>query len=1090
MLLFMNIRFYKIIILNFLVIFFSCEKKMDEEIVNYDYLFNKIKSNVSGIDFNNSLKFSEDLNIIEYLYFYNGGGVAVGDINNDGFEDLYLSSNQGKDKLFINLGDFKFKDISNSAGLDTLNTWSTGVSMADVNGDGWLDIHVSKVGNYKTLKGHNLMYINQKDGTFNELSEELGIDFSGFSTQAAFLDYDNDGDLDMYLLNHNIHTPRNYTDVSKRSEKDSLSGDKFFENKINEQEAKFVDVSESSGIFSSPLGYGLAITTADVNNDGWVDLYVGNDFHENDYIYINQKNKSFKEKSKDFLSHNSRFTMGVDIADMNNDKLLDIFTLDMMPFYRDIFLKSGGEDTDQVYKIKKSFGYEDQYARNNFHLNRGNSKFTDIALYNDTYSTDWSWSVLLEDFNNDGKNDIFISNGIYKRPNDLDYINYASDLDFRLFNENNEKKFYENLIDKMPTLKIPNILYLNKGDLEFQKMTHDAGMEKTYSNGAAYGDFDNDGDLDLIVNNINQQVSVLENITSNKSTNNFVKVSLVSYGSRFLSIGSRVDLYYGGKKITKQLNPVKGFQSSSSYNLNFGLGKSQIVDSLKIIWADGKKQTHYKVELNQINTFEKNDNLISDFATNKKSFNYEYFDTHTENITFDYERELLIPELLSTEGPAVVYEDFNGDSLKDLYVGGASYSPGKLYLMSKNGKFKKKNIPIFNFDNFYEDVDAAASDIDNDGDLDLYVVSGGSEFLEGDKRLSDRIYINDGNANFIEYPVKLPAYNGSTISFGDFNNDGFDDIFLGSRSIPGAYGLSPFSFILLNNKKGGFGILEQFRMGMITDSEWVDINNDNLLDLVIVGDWMPVTILINKGDETFSNMTAPLGLSKTYGMWNSISIDDLDNNGRKDLLLGNAGLNLKFKTNYQNPIEIFLDDFDNNGQVDPVILYPFDNYYVPFASKDKLDDQMPFLKKKFTSYNSFSKVKSYEDLFDVPRDSLIQIKKINELRSMVFLNKKDTFVSIPFPKEAQFSPIQDILVTSTGNNKNIYFIGNYMNFVNELGNSDSNSGGKFIGFDGENFGKFETLPIPNKLNTRKIIKTQPNEFIIFSNNQKSYKINY
>ncbi len=1084
----MNIRIYKIIFLKFLIIIFSCEKNVNEEIVNYDNLFNKIEPDVSGIDFENQLKFSKDLNIIEYLYFYNGGGVAVGDINNDGLEDLYLSSNQGKDKLFLNLGDFRFKDISNTAGLDSLNSWSTGVSMADVNGDGWLDIHVSKVGNYKSLDGHNLMYINQKDGTFIELSEDLGIDFSGFSTQAAFLDYDNDGDLDMYLLNHNIHTPRNYTDVSKRLEKDSLSGDKFFENKINEKEGKFVDVSESSGIYSSPLGYGLAITTADINNDGWIDLYVGNDFHENDYIYINQKNKTFKEKSNDFLSHNSRFTMGVDIADMNNDKLLDIFTLDMMPFYRDVFLKSGGEDTDQVYKIKKSFGYEDQYARNNFHLNRGDSKFTDIALYNNTHSTDWSWSVILEDLNNDGRNDIFISNGIYKRPNDLDYINYASDIDFRLFNESKQKEFYKNLIDKMPTLKIPNIIYLNKGDLEFQKMTYEAGMERTYSNGAAYGDFDNDGDLDLIVNNINQKVSVLENISNKKSGNNFVKISLVSNGSKFLSIGSRVDLYYNKEKITKQINPVKGFQSSSSYDLNFGLGKNKIVDSIEITWADGKKQSHYTLELNQLNTFQKNENMVADFSVSKKSFNYRFFDNHAENITFDYERELLIPELLSNEGPAVVYEDFNGDSLKDLYVGGASYSPGKLYLMSKNGKFKKKNIPIFNFDNFHEDVDAAASDIDNDGDLDLYVVSGGSEFLEGDKRLSDRIYINDGKGNFIEYPVKLPAYNGSTISFGDFNNDGFDDIFLGSRSIPGAYGLSPFSFILLNNKKGGFGILEKFRMGMITDSEWVDINNDNLLDLVIVGDWMPVTILINKGDETFSNMTAPLGLSKTYGMWNSITVHDLDNNGRKDLLLGNAGLNLKFKASYESPIEIFLNDFDDNGQVDPVILYPFDEYYVPFASKDKLDDQMPFLKKKFTSYNSFSMVKSYEDLFDVPRDSLIQIKKINELRSMVFLNKKDSFSPVPFPKEAQLSPIQDILVTSNNNQKNIYFIGNYMNFVNELGNSDSNSGGKIKGFDGEDFGELELLPIPNKLNTRKIIKIQSNDLIIFSNNQKSYII--
>ena len=594
----MNFNFFKVLII--LIFFSSCKEKSD---VNFSNLYNKVDSVYSGVNFSNDLVDNSEMNIVEYLYFYNGGGVALGDINNDGLDDIYLTANQKSDQLYLNLGDLKFKNISNNLGIENQSSWSTGVSMADVNGDGWLDIYVSKVGKFKTLDSHNLLYINQRDGTFRELSKKFGLDFSGFSTQAAFFDYDRDGDLDMYLLNHNIHTPRNYTDSSKRFENDSLAGDKFFENRLNEKEGRFVDVTADVGIFSSFLGYGLAITTADINNDGWTDIYVGNDFHENDYVYINQKNKTFKESGQEYLSNNSRFTMGVDIADMNNDMLYDIFTLDMMPFYNDVFLKSGGEDSDQVYKIKNSFGYGDQYARNNFHLNRGNSKFSDIALYTETYATDWSWSVLLEDLDNDGMNDIFITNGIFKRPNDLDYINYASNIDYRSFETSNNNDLYKKLIDKMPTLMIPNIIFRNQGNLNFKKESKSVGMEKSYSNGAAYSDLDNDGDIDLVINNINQEVFILENLTDGK--NNSVQIILSNNDNNYSSIGAKVNLYLKDKKLTKQLNPVKGFQSSSSYKINFGIESNSKVDSLSVIWPDGSTQTNFNIPINQLTTIKK-----------------------------------------------------------------------------------------------------------------------------------------------------------------------------------------------------------------------------------------------------------------------------------------------------------------------------------------------------------------------------------------------------------------------------------------------------------------------------------------------------
>ena len=1042
-------------------------------------------SELTGINFNNKLESKPDLNIIEYLYYYNGGGVGILDVNNDGLDDIFFSGNEVGDELYLNEGDMKFKNITQSAGINSENNWSTGVAIADVNNDGLVDIYVSTVSDYKNLEGHNRLYINNGDLTFTETSKETGLDFVGFGTQASFFDYDNDGDLDVYLLNHSIHTPRNYGRANKRFEKDLKSGDRMYENLLNEGNFKFVEVTEKSGIYSSSLGYGLAISTIDVNQDGYTDIYVGNDFHENDYLYLNNGDKTFSEVSKEKISHTSRFTMGVDISDINGDLIQDIFTLDMMPFKSDIFMKSGGEDSDKVSQIKKDYGYNEQLARNHMQLGTNEGIFKEVALITNTYATDWSWSVLIEDFDNDADNDIFISNGIYKRPNDLDFINFQSNILYENYREE-ENRLERDLIDQMPMLKIPNILFSQKSDYNFEMSGESIGIPPTYSNGSAVSDLDNDGDLDIVSNNINDKAQILENKSENLKKS-FIQFNIKNNNGS-PSLGTKIIAYTGNKKMIKEITGSRGYASSSSTRVHFGLANYKKVDSIEIKWINGITNKYYDLGVNQIHEFYPNienvnlntSNLLT--VSEIEEFNYK----HIENNYLDYEREPLMPERLSIEGPAYIGSDFNGDGIKDIFIGGAKLQSPELLIQNIDGSFKKiKNI-VFEQDSQFEDIDAEAFDFDQDGDMDIYVMSGGNEYVDGDINLMDRLYINNGNGLFNKFPANLPSTNGGSISSADFNKDGYSDLFIGSRSIPGGYGLSPISVIVKSSPETDsyFEVVAQSPLGMVTDSKYTDINNDNILDIVVVGDWMPITILIGEGDNKFSNQTTMYGLANTSGFWNTIEIADLNNDGKKDIIAGNSGLNHKLKASIENPVKIYLDDFDENTSLDPIIFYNFFGEPVPFASRDKLVNSLPYLKKKFLKYNDFVKAKNIELLTE--KDEIFETKSIYEMRSMAFIqNEENIFTPSPLPSPLQLSSIEDFYIDG---NK-IYYVGNYTGNVSELGPSLSNSGGVLTGFDGYNYDSHKSLGLPINYEARHIDKINKNSLLIIGNNNRAYKLN-
>lgn len=1028
-------------------------------------MFTLMPASDTNVEFANMLSETDEFNIIEYLYFYNGAGVAAGDINNDGLIDLYFSGNQVTNKLYLNQGNLVFKDITTSAGAEGVGNWRTGVSMADVNGDGLLDIFTCGVGRYKQFNGWNQLLINNGDLTFSDKTGEYGLNFSGFSTHSAFFDYDNDGDLDMYLLNHAVHTIRSYGDVTLRFEHDSLSGDRLYRNElIPTGKTFFIDVTKSAGILSSQIGYGLGVGISDVNKDGFQDIYVSNDFHENDYLYLNTGKGTFNQVLEQAIPHCSRFTMGNVVADINNDTWPDILTLDMLPRNEPTIKSTAGEDSYEIYRFKLDYGFHYQYSRNMLQLNRGISDngiplFSDIAPLAGLEATDWSWSPLCADYDNDGNKDYFFSNGIAKRPNDLDYINFIS-------NDSVQKYLSDfEFIDKMPSGSVPNVFFRNKGDLTFEDVSdHWIGEKSGLSQGAASTDLDNDGDLDIVVNNLNEKAFIYRNDLVKKPTG-YVNVKLNGNTPNPFGLGAKILVYKAGQTFYHEQMFSKGYQSSSAEQLvHVGVGKG-LVDSVMVIWSDQKYQVIHHVGVDTTIVFNQKDakGIATKGSTQTRSkallsegkpLAYK----HREDRFIPFNVERLLPHALSTQGPKIAVGDINNDNLDDFFIGGGAGQPGQFFLQTKHGDFQPLKSSALEIDSLAEDTGSLIFDANGDGRPDLLVVSGGQQ-KETPLLHKPRLYINGGNGKFERIQNAIPdiVLNASCVKHADIDNDGDFDLFIGGRVVAGKYGTDAPSYLLANDGTGIFSnvtekYFENEKFGMVSDAVWTDLNLDKHIDLIVVGEWMPITVFMQRASTGFDNVTARYGLQHTNGWWNTIIAHDIDRDGDQDFLVGNYGINSRLRASQHEPLSLYVSDIDQNGSDDPILTYYNKGEVHPFISRDQLVRQVPMFRKKYLKYSKFKEI----GLNDILPDEQLRhtvVKHAYMFESVYLEMQSDSLKLKVLPVEAQMFPIFSFCVADVNGDKmsDVLAVGNLFEVQPDVGRSDAGYGLILLGDARGNF---------------------------------------
>ncbi len=1067
----------------------SCKKEHPQNNqTNKNYLFKKLTPEATGLSFKNEITDDVKHNIINYIYYYNGGGVSVGDFNNDSLPDLFFISNKGDNKLYLNKGNLKFEDITEKAGVKGKSDWQTGATIVDINNDGYLDIYICAVSGLLDFKGHNELYINNGDNTFSEKSKEYNLDYKGYSTQAYFFDYDKDDDLDVYIVNHAVHTKTSHGPAMLREKRTGLTGDALLQNNNN----TFTDYSEKAKIFGGANGYGLSASIADFNNDGWDDIYVCNDFHEDDYYYINNQDGTFTESLANKFSMISRFSMGSDAADINGDGFQDLITLDMLPKDERAVKESEGDDTMLNVQIQlQKLGYKDQYARNMLQINNSGVFFNEEALFNGVADTDWSWSPLIADYDNDGHQDLFVANGILRRPNDLDFRMYvASTFKYRDKTKSKDEWLLASLTE-MPKGTMPNQIF--KGNSKKFENKNNDWIEDYYtiSNGAAYADLDLDGDLDLITNNMNDFSFIHENTTTNK---NFIKLKFNYSKGNQNGIGTKAIIFSKEKQQLKQLFNSRGFISSVDNNLHFGLDTINKIDSIQVIWPNNNVQTITNSEINKLNTIKYNQEGLKKWSSREVKTPTLFTETNTLNYTHkedkynDFYVERLIPYKVSTSGPSLSIGDIDKNGFDDVFIGNGCGNPAKLFL--NNGKeLIAKEIPNIEKDVFFEDTCSTFFDADNDGDLDLYVGSGINERRNWKYEL-DRLYLND-NGNFT-LSNSIPANKNITtcVKPYDYDNDGDIDLFVGNRSNPNDFGQSINSYILINDGKGNFTTDQNFKLkSHVTDAIWTDLNNDGNKDLIVTTEWDYPKIYINKK----SKLTLTNEFPKLMGLWQTVTMFDIDNDGDQDILLGNWGTNTKFKATIDAPLNMYHSDFDGNGKKETVLAYNINGKYYPIYSKDELASQMNIIKKRFVKYKDYA-TKTISEVLTKKEVEKARKYYVNNLSSGYIENNNGSFNNFKtLPKAFQLSPLNTFSKLRLNQKENILAFGNTKSVNTYHGAYESIKGLLLTNHNNySNLSSYGIEPIEQEIRNSAILNMKDKKIVlIIPNNDtvKSYVIN-